>query len=177
VEVIMELQLHLHRWERREPDWSAAAVSGFAAGAVLMVLELLWATLTNSMSPWRISQLVAALVLGTDALQSPGDAFNMLIVAAALATHYAIGIAFGIILGFLSAGFHYDTGPGVLAVVGLAFGALLYAFGFYGATRIFSWLTELRGWTTLVAHLIFGVTASLLYWKLARRRHETARGT
>jgi len=166
----MELQLHLHRWERREPDWSAAAVSGFAAGAVLMVLELLWATLTNSMSPWRISQLVAALVLGTDALQSPGDAFNMLIVAAALATHYAIGIAFGIILGFLSAGFHYDTGPGVLAMVGVVFGVLLYLFSFHVSTQVFWWFAELRGWSTLAAHVIFGVTASLLYWKLARRR-------
>ena len=28
----MELHMHLHRWEQREPDWWAAAVSGFAAG-------------------------------------------------------------------------------------------------------------------------------------------------
>jgi hypothetical protein len=27
----------------------------------------------------------------------------------------------------------------------------------------------LRGWATLVAHLVFGVSAALLYWKLARR--------
>lgn len=173
----MELQLHLHRWERREPDWSAAAVSGFAAGAVLMVLELLWASVMSSTGPWRVSQLVAAFVLGPDALHLPSDSFSLPVVAVALATHYAIGVAFGIVLGILSAGFHYDTEPAVLAVVGLVFGALLYVFGFYAATRVFYWLAELRGWPTLVAHLIFGVTASLLYWKLARRRNGSARST
>jgi hypothetical protein len=177
MEVSMELRLHLHHWERREPDWSAAAVSGFAAGAVLMVLELLWATFTSATGPWRISQLVAALVLGPDTLRASTDGFSLLVVTAALATHYALGVAFGMVLGFISAGFHYDTGPGVLAVVGVAFGALLYLVGFHVSTQVFWWLTELRGWTTLAAHLIFGVTASLLYWKLARRRPGSPRST
>jgi hypothetical protein len=173
----MELQLHLHHWERREPDWSAAAVSGFAAGAVLMVLELLWVTIMSGAGPWRISELVAALVLGSDSLRSSAGSFSVLIVAVALATHYTLGVVFGMVLGFISAGFHYDTGPGALAIVGVAFGALLYLFSFHGATHVFWWLAELRGWTTLVAHLIFGVTASLLYWKLARRRPSPQRST
>ena len=166
----MELQLHLHHWERREPDWSAAAVSGFAAGAVLMVLELLWATFMSTAGPWRISQLVAAFALGPDSLRSPAGSFSVLVVAVALATHYALGVVFGMVLGFISAGFHYDTGPGVLAIVGVVFGALLYLFSFHVSTQVFWWFAELRGWSTLAAHLIFGVTASLLYWKLARRR-------
>jgi hypothetical protein len=176
----MELQLHLHRWERREPDWSAAAVSGFAAGAVLMVLELLWATFMSGTSPWRVSQLVAALVLGWSdaALQSPAGTFSAPVVGVALATHYALGIAFGMVLGFISAGFHYDTGRGALALVGLLFGALLYLFNFHlVATQAFPWLIELRGWPTLIAHLVFGVTASLLYWKLAKRPRDTQRST
>jgi hypothetical protein len=165
----MEHRLHLHRWERQEPDWSAAAVSGFAAGAVLMVLELLWATASGSMGPWRISQLVAAIVLGSDTGHA-SDMFSVPIVATALATHYVLGTVFGMVLGFISAGFRYDTGPGVLAIVGLVFGALLYLFSFHAATQVFAWLVELRGWATFAAHLVFGVTASLLYWKLARRR-------
>jgi hypothetical protein len=173
----MELQLHLHRWERHDPDWSAAAVSGFAAGAVLMVLELLWATVESSTGPWRISQLVAALVLGPDTLRSPAYDFSTLVVAVALATHYVLGTVFGMLLGFISAGFRYDTSPGMLAIVGVVFGALLYVFSFHGATQVFGWLVELRGWTTLIAHLIFGVTASLLYWKLARRRPGRQRST
>ena len=171
----MELQLHLHRWERREPDWSAAAVSGFAAGAVLMVLELLWAAAMSTAGPWRISQLVAAVLLGPGALQGPADSFSAGVVGVALATHYALGIVFGMVLGVISAGFHYDTSPSVLAIVGVAFGALLYLFSFHGVAQFFPWLTELRGWTTFIAHLIFGVTASLLYWALARRRPSLQR--
>ena len=166
----MELQLHLHRWERREPDWSVAAVAGFAAGAVLMVLELLWATFMSTAGPWRISQLVAALVLGPDTLRSSADSFSVVVVAVALATHYVLGIAFGMVLAFIVAGLHYDTSPVVMAIIGAVFGALLYLVNFHGIAQAFAWLIELRGWTTLIAHLIFGVTASLLYWKLAPRR-------
>ncbi len=168
----MELRMHLHRWERHEPDWTAAAVSGFAAGAVLMVLELLWAGLLSGASTWRIPHLVAAILLGPESLRAPAEVFDLLVVAAALATHYLLGCVFGMALGFLSAGFRYDTSPVGLALIGLVFGALLYLFSFHVATHVFWWLVELRGWKTLIAHLIFGVTASLLYWKLAR--HPTS---
>ena len=171
----MELELHRPRWERREPDWLAAAVSGFAAGAVLMVLELLWSQAMGGTSPWRISQWVAALVLGPDSLREPAGAFSVFVVGVALATHYALGIVFGLVLGFISAGFHCDTGPGVLAIVGITFGAMLYVFAFHVTTHVFWWLAELRGWPTLAAHLVFGITASLLYWKLARGRAAAAR--
>lgn len=166
----MELQLHLNRWEHREPDWAAAAVAGFAAGAALMVLELLWVAMMGSTGPWRISQLVAALVLGPDTLRAPADSFNLAVVAVALVTHYVLGVVFGVVLGFLITGFHYDTSPGVMAIVGAGFGAVLYLLNFHGIAQFFPWLAELRGWTTVVAHLIFGITASLLYRSLMRRR-------
>ena len=172
----MELQLHLHRWERREPDWPVAAVSGFAAGAVLMVLELLWATVIGSGGPWRISQLIAAVLLGPQTLQGSASSFSVGIVAVALVTHYVLGIAFGMALGFISAGFRYDNSPGAMAIIGAAFGAALYLFSFYIVASYFPWLGELRGWTTLLAHLIFGITASLLYGMLTRRRHGPRRG-
>jgi hypothetical protein len=55
----MELHMHSHRWEQRMPDWTVAAVSGFAAGAVLMVLELLWSTIIQGTSPWVTSHMIA----------------------------------------------------------------------------------------------------------------------
>jgi len=172
----MELRLHLRRWEHGEPDWSAAAVSGFAAGAILMVLELLWAAFMSSSGPWRISQLVAALVLGPDTLQpSAAGAFNASVVAVALTTHYVAGTVFGMAAAFVGAGFHYDTSPAMMATMGAGFGVALYVFSFHFATLVFPWLAELRGWTTLAAHLIFGSTGALLYWKLARRRPVSRR--
>lgn len=165
----MELHLHLPRWERREADWTAAAVSGFAAGAVLMVLELIWAAITGTDSPWRVSQLVAALTMGSGVMQTPPQVFNLGVVAMALATHYALGVAFGLVLGFVIAGYHVEGSLGSMEVMGATFGLLLYLVNFHGVTAIFPWFKELRGWSTLVAHLVFGVTAALLYWKLARR--------
>ena len=71
----MELRIQSRRWQRSLPDWPAAVGSGLVAGAVLMVLELLWsATVPATVSvgnPWRISHSIAALVLGPDALQGP----------------------------------------------------------------------------------------------------------
>src|SRR6202008_2660838 len=55
-EVTMELRLRLHHWEGRSPDLLAAAVAGFAAGAVLMVLELLWSAAVRSDALWRVPQ-------------------------------------------------------------------------------------------------------------------------
>lgn len=165
----MEHRLYLHRWERRAPDWLAAAVAGFAAGAVLMVLELAWAALSNSNGPWRISQLVAALVLGPGSLQVSPYHFDTGVAVLALFTHYVLGVAFGLVLGFILAGFHYDTSLLAVPLIGAAFGALLYLFNFIALTQWFSWFAELRGWATFVSHLVFGVSAALLYWKLARR--------
>ena len=69
-EVTMQLHMHSHQWEHRLPDWPAAAVSGFVAGAVLMVLELLWTTNVIGSSSWSTSHKIAAIVMGQDALQS-----------------------------------------------------------------------------------------------------------
>jgi hypothetical protein len=153
----MELRLNLHHWKRREPDWTAAVVAGFAAGAILMVLELIWAAFfTGSEGPWRISQLAAALTLGT--------------------THYMLGVAFGIVLSHILAGFRYDTSVAAMLLIGAVCGVLLYLVNFHGLTQVFPWFIELRGWTTLGAHLVLSISTALLYWKLARRRVDSQGG-
>ena len=166
----MELEMRRHRWEHRRPDWPAAAVAGFAAGAVLMVLELLWAALTSMGDPWRVAHLVAALALGPGILQAPVSVFDAGVLAVALLAHYLLGVLFGLALGFVIAGFHYETSPGTMLAIGALFGALLYLVNFHFMTLFFPWMSELRGWATLIAHLIFGIAAALLYWKLQRRR-------
>lgn len=160
----MELHMHTHRWEQRSPDWTVAAVAGFAAGAVLMVLELLWSTLIMDTSPWQISHMVAALVMGPDALQSAD--FNLMIVATALVTHYLLGIIFALILAALIVPFHFDSSLGMSLLTGAVFGLAMYLFNFYGMVRFFPWFIEMRGWATLLAHAIFGMTVAAMYWKL-----------
>ncbi|KQV85501.1 hypothetical protein [Rhizobacter sp. Root1221] len=163
------LHLHLHRWERRTPDWTAAAVAGFAGGAVLMVLELVWSGMSlGDAGPWRTSHLVAALLLGPEAMWSASPGFDAGLVVAALFTHYLLGIAFGLLLGFVATGFHYESNASAMAGIGAAFGALLYVVNFHVMVRWFPWFIELQGWPTFTAHVVFGLTAALLYWKLAR---------
>jgi ribose/xylose/arabinose/galactoside ABC-type transport system permease subunit len=144
-------------------------VAGFAAGAVLMVLELSWAGLSSSDGPWRISQLVAALTLGPQTLQVSPHSYDTAIVAVALATHYVLGVGFGLMLGFVIAGFRYDASLVVMLLIGAAFSVVLYLFNFYVLTGAFPWFAELRGWKTVLAHVVLGLATAAFYWKLARR--------
>jgi hypothetical protein len=168
----MELQIESHQWRRRLPDWPAAVGSGLVAGAVLMVLELLWsATVSTSVgggNPWRASHLIGAMVLGPQALQSTG--FELGVVALALFIHYLLGVVFAIILAFIIDGFHYESSPGMLQLFGVVFGAALYVLDFHVMSNFFPWIAELRGWATFIGHLVFGLTVALIYPALERQR-------
>jgi hypothetical protein len=158
----------LLHWRRRTPDWPVAAVCGFAAGAVLMVLDLVWSTAAGGDGPWRTSHMIASTFLGPESLQSSGYEFSLGAVAIALATHYALGIVFGLLIAAIMAPLDLDASMRRALITGAVFGLMLYLFNIDIVVRLFPWLAELRGWETLVAHLIFGIVAALLYWKLQR---------
>ena len=162
----MEHHMHSHHWEARVPDWTVAAISGFVAGAVVMVLELLWASLAVGISPWGITHKVAAIAMGSGSLQSAE--FSLGVVATALGTHYVLGIVFGVILAAIIAPFHFDSSAGMVLTVGALFGLALYLLNFYGMVRLFPWFADMRGWATLATHLIFGMVAAFMYFKMER---------
>lgn len=172
----MELRLVLPRGVAREVDWFCAAVAGFAAGAVLMVLELAWAASMSGEGPWRISQLVAALTLGSErALRMSGHEFDFVIVTVALVTHYLLGIFSGLVVGWILSALHRVDQLGVAEAVGAAFGAFVYFVNFHLLTAAVPWFVEIRGWGTFIAHLVFGITAATLYSRLARPRYTQRR--
>lgn len=162
----MELHLRSHHLEHRRPDWVAAAASGFVAGAILMVLELFWSAIVQDSNPWVTSHKIAAIVLGTDVLRSAD--FSVGIVGVALIIHYALGIAFGLVLASIIAPFRFDSSIGMAMLVGAVFGLLLYLINFYVLTSVFSWFADMRGWATLIANLIFGMALAVMYMKLER---------
>ena len=164
----MDALLGLRSWHWRATDWAAAAVSGLAAGAVLMVLDLVWSTLFHPGGAWRISHMIAPIFIGTDTLRATGYGFSVGVVSIALATHYLMGILFGLVLGAAMAQMRLDITPGLAAVTGLIAGVALYLFNFDVLTALFPWLAELRGADTIAAHVVFGMTAALLYWRLKR---------
>lgn len=162
----MELHMHTHHLESRAPDWMAAVVAGFVSGAVVMVLELLWSALMGRSSPWVISHMISAIVMGPNALQTTD--FSVVVVATALVTHYVLGIVFGLILCGIIAPFHFDSSRSMVLLVGAVFGLLLYAFNFYGMSRFFTWFAEMRGLAALITHIIFGMVTAAAYWTLER---------
>jgi len=166
----MDLHLNLYGSRAHAPDWTAAAVAGFAAGAVLMVLELGWVAMFGAEGPWRSSHLVAAIVMGPQTAFT--SEFNLLVVGVALATHYVLGVVFGLVLAVLVALLHRERSVGSIEALGLAFGALLYFVDFHAMTGLMPWLIEMRGWATFVGHLAFGLAAALLYWGLRRPRPD-----
>jgi hypothetical protein len=145
----MDALLGLRSSKWRTADWTAAAVSGFAAGAVLMVLDLLWSAMFNPHGPWRTSHMIAPIFLGENAVPATGGEFAIGVVTIALATHYALGIVFGLVLAAAMAQFRLDD-----------------------TVVFFPWLAELRGADTFAAHLLFGCVAGLLYWRLKRTATE-----
>ena len=157
----------LQRGETRVPDWPAAAVAGFGAGAILMVLDILWSLALTGAGPWTSSRMIAALVLGPEILQSQG--FDLTAVTVALLAHYAFGIVGGLVLAAVSAPLRLDSSLTLAVLTGAGFGLVLYLVNFYGMVYFFPWFAEVRGWTTLLINLIFGISTAALYWKLERR--------
>ncbi len=162
----MQLHLRSHQWEARVPDWIAAAIAGFVAGAVVMVMELLWSIVVLDISPWAAPHLVAAIVMGPSALES--TAFSVSVVTVALLTHYVLGAIVGVILASIIAPFHFDSSILMIASIGAMFGLVLYIFNFYGMVHIFPWFAGMRNGVTLTSHLLFGITAAIMYRQLER---------
>jgi hypothetical protein len=172
-EVFMDTLLGLRRWKWwHATDWTAAAVSGFAAGAVLMVLDLFWSAMFHPDGPWRISHMIAPIFTGAASVPASGFEFSVSVVAIALATHYVLGIVFGLAMGIVLAQFQVDSTPGLALVAGVVMGGALYLVNFELLSGFFPWLVALRGTDTVAAHVVFGVVAALLYCRLKRTATE-----
>jgi hypothetical protein len=166
----MELRMHSHHYVARKPDWMAAAVAGFVGGSVVMVMELFWSTMVIDVSPWAASHLVAAILMGQDALHS--SAFSVGIVTTALVIHYVLGAVFGMILAAIIAPFHFDSSVAMALTIGAVFGLVLYLFNFYGMVHVYPWFSEMQNAVVMFSHLLFGMTAGLMYRQLERQRTE-----
>ena len=163
----MELHMHSHHYVRRLPDWSAAAVSGLAAGALLIVVEMFWSSMVAGVHPWGTTRMIAAIVMGREVLQT--SLFSVGTVAMALIIHFVLGAILGCVLCAIIAPFQLDSSIGMSMLVGAAFGLVVYLFNFYVMTAAFSWFVDARGWHTLVGHMVFGMAIALCYWKLESR--------
>jgi hypothetical protein len=166
----MELHLESHRYVRCRPDWRAAVVAGLIAGAVYMVLELLTARFLLYQGAWGTVKMVAAIILGREALTA--DAFNWTVVLSAGTVHFALSIILAAVLAIIQSSFRFDSSLWLASVVGIVFGVVVYLVNFYLLGAYFNWFDEARGWESLFAHALFGLVAADVYCNLERRRGE-----
>lgn len=168
----MDTLMGSRTWKWREVDWTAAAVAGFAAGAVLMVLDLLWSAFFSPEGPWRTSHMIAPIFTGTGAPRATGYAFSVAVVAISLATHYALGVVFGLVMAALLVEFRLDATLARALMAGAVMGALLYLVNFELLVGLFPWLAALRGADTFAAHVVFGMVTVFFYRRLKRTPTE-----
>lgn len=114
--------------------------------------------------------MASAIVLGRKVLPPPAS-FDWRIMLVATLVHFALSIAYGLILSRLIS--RLRTRSSLIA--GAAFGLCLYAVNMYGFTAVFPWFEATRDGTTVATHAAFGMVAAGVYRMLWWRRLARAR--
>lgn len=146
---------------RQVVDWSAALWAGVVAGVVFLVFNMIMFPIFAGGSPWVLTRLQAAIVLGDGVLPPPAS-FDLGITVVAMLLHFALSIAFGLLVAIVI----HRWGLLVGVVGGAALGLALYGINFYALTTFFPWFTIIRSWIMVAAHIIFGAVAGGIYESL-----------
>ncbi|MGE5469668.1 MAG: SRPBCC family protein [Bacteroidota bacterium] len=142
-------------------NWIAAAGAGVLAGIVATLAQLVLWWLTGTPLPqmlYRDARLTAAMLLGPGVLPPP-ETFEWTVMGLATLIHFALSIAYGLLLAPVIR--HSSTGSGLL--LGGLYGMLIYGINLYGMTGFFPWFAVARDWITVLAHLVFGVVVAAAY--------------
>jgi len=155
------------------PDFRAAVYAGIVAGALATLVQMaLWSTFTDALPAilFRDARFAAALLLGRGVLPPPAS-FDAWVILVATFVHFALSIAYGLVLAPVIA--RLSTRLSLLA--GAGFGLGLYIVNLHGFTAIFPWFEESRDWIAMVAHVAFGLVAAGTYRMLGHRRSARTR--
>ncbi len=138
----------------------AAIWAGLMAGAVFVLFEMLLVATVGGDSPWAPPRMMAAIALGRDVLPPPAT-FDLGIMGAGMAVHFALSILYAFILGWAIS--RWRLGLSVSILVGIVFGLAIYAVNFYLFTDLFPWFAMARNWMTILAHAVFGAVLGSVY--------------
>ena len=153
----------------RPVDGRAAIYAGIAAGILATLVQVvLWAVFTDALPAviFRDARFAAAIVMGRGVLPPPAT-FDWEVMLVATLVHFALSVAYGLILSRLTSHLRARR-PSLLA--GAVFGLCLYAVNMYGFTTVFPWFNASRGWITAATHVAFGMSAAAAYRVIAQRR-------
>ncbi|MBJ9751855.1 sodium:proline symporter [Burkholderia cepacia] len=140
--------------------------AAFAAAVGSTVVELLlWPIAGDDAigNLLRDARLTAAIVMERRVLDASAG-FDPLVMAVATLVHMVLSLVYAAVL--VKTIRTLSLAAALLA--GGAFGLILYAVNLYAFTAIFPWFVPVRGAITLVAHLVFGISAAAAY-RFARR--------
>ncbi|PXX34741.1 MULTISPECIES: sodium:proline symporter [Burkholderia] len=140
------------------------AAFGAAVGSTVIEL-LLWSIAGDDAvrNLLRDARLTAAIVMGRSVVGTSAG-FDPLVMGVATLVHAALSLAYAAVLAKVVR--NMSLGSALLA--GGAFGLILYGVNLHAFTAIFPWFIPVRGAITLVAHLVFGVTAAVVYHVVKR---------
>lgn len=140
--------------------------AAFGAALSSTVIELLLWSLAGD-DPFynllRDARLTAAIVMGRAALGTSAG-FDPTIMGVATLVHAALSLAYTAVLVMLVR----NLSRGAALLAGGVFGIVLYGVNLHAFTAIFPWFVPVRGAITLVAHVVFGVTAAGVYCGVRR---------
>ena len=157
------------RYAARGTDWKAGIFAGLIAAIASDVVMTAGVVLQGD-SPWLPSHLLAAMVLGANALPPPSN-FDAGLVAIASLIHFMLAVGYGLIGAWLFDRLSYRTA----AVAGAIYGVALYLVNYdLIAPLLFPWLSALRGIVGIVTHLVFGAVMGLAIVRLRRRAFTRA---
>lgn len=140
--------------------WGTAIYAALIAGIAFLVVQSLIAVLSGY-SAWLPLRMIAAIALGTGVLPETG--FTLSVALAAFLIHFGLSIMTAWILAPLIEG-----SPSLRALLtGIALGLVIYLVNYHLLTYAFTWFGGMRGWLTLLNHLLFG---GLMAWSYQRRR-------
>lgn len=140
------------------------AAFGAAVGSTVIEL-LLWSIAGDDAirNLFRDARLTAAIVMGRSVL-GPSAGFDPIVMGVATLVHAALSLVYAAVLAKVVR--NMSLGAALLA--GGAFGLILYGVNLHAFTAIFPWFIPVRGAITLLAHLVFGVTAAAVYHVVGR---------
>ena len=141
-------------------DWKTAAWAGVAGGAVFLVMEMMLVWLAMGESPWAPPRMMAAMVMGQGVLPPPAT-FDAVIVAVAMLVHFALSVAYGLLLGWIV----HRMGMGMALLTGAVFGLVaIYLVNFHLiAPAVFPWFTMAQNWISVLSHVVFGLVVAGVY--------------
>jgi hypothetical protein len=150
---------------RRITRWAKGVWAGLVSGTLFLTVEMFLLEALGRGSMWEPLRRSAAIAMGPAVVEAP-RAFTADIFVVGALLHYTVAICYAVILGML---IRKLQTPAALAC-GAGFGLLLYVAHFHGLTAFYPWVADARAWTTVVAHLAFGISAAWIYSHLHIRQ-------